>query len=117
MHEGAVMQAVVTTILDSLEKIQEAHVIRVQLALGASEHVKEDTVRQYFQMLTQNTLIEGAELELAWLPATYRCLSCSRCFESISSTGICPHCGDIGLEVAHQDSCDIRRIDVVIPDA
>lgn len=110
------MQTVVTTILNTLEKAGGARVTHVCLELGTSEHFTEEAVRQYFQMLTQGTPAAGAILDLAWLPATYQCLSCSQRFESTSSTGICPHCGGCGLEVARRDGCDIRQIEIVLPD-
>lgn len=111
------MQTVVTTILAELEKAKGARVTRVQLELGTSEHFTEEAVRQYFQVLTRDTPAEEAELDLSWLPATYQCLSCLQRFESTSSAGICPHCGDVGWEIAHSDGCAIRRIEVVASDA
>lgn len=110
------MQEVVRTILTSMERAGAVRVTQVQLELGASGHFTEEAVRQYFQVLTQDTPIEGAALALSWLPATYQCLSCQQRFESTSSTGICPRCGDVALEVSHQDECSIRSIEVVPPE-
>ncbi len=112
MHEGAAMQGVVATILTSLEQTKLARVINVQLALGVSGHFTEEAVRQYFQTLTQDTPIEGASLTLVWLPATYQCLSCQERFESTATTALCPRCGDMALEVSHQDACYVQAIDV-----
>jgi hydrogenase nickel incorporation protein HypA/HybF len=116
MHEGAVIQEVVATILTSAEQAGASHVTHVQLELGVSGHFTEEAVRQYFQALTRNTSIEGATLELSWLPATYQCLSCQRRFESASSTAMCPHCGDVAWEITHQDACSIRSIDLAFPE-
>lgn len=88
MHEGTVMQAVFTAILDSLENTHPARVTHVQLTLGVSGHFTEEAVRPYFQILAQNTPVEGAELELDWLPAVYQCLSCSQRFESNLSSAV-----------------------------
>lgn len=115
MHEGAIMQTVVTTILAAVDG-SASRVTHVQLELGTSEHFTEEAVYQYFQVLTQGTPAEGAELELSWLPATYQCLSCQQHFESTSATGICPHCGEVGLEITHSDGCAIRAIDVAVSD-
>lgn len=117
MHEGAMMQTVVAAILTEMDKVKGARVTCVQLELGTSEHFTEEAVRQYFQILIQDTPAAGARLELAWLSATYQCLSCLQRFESTAPTGVCPHCGDVGLEVAHRDGCALRRIDVVASDA
>jgi len=116
MHEGAVMQGVVQTILASMEHAGASRVTNVQLVLGVSGHFTEEAVRQYFQVLTQDTPIAGATLALSWLPATYQCLSCQQRFESISPTATCPHCGDVALEISHQDECSIRSIEVVSAD-
>jgi hydrogenase nickel incorporation protein HypA/HybF len=116
MHEGVIMQKVVTTILAAVDNRSASRVTHVQLELGTSEHFTEEAVCQYFQVLTQGTLAEGAELELSWLPATYQCLSCQQRFESTSATGICPHCGEVSLETTHSDGCAIRAIDVVASD-
>ena len=116
MHEGAVMQRVVHTILASAEHAGACRVTNVQLELGVSGHFTEEAVRQYFQALTQNTPIEGATLTLSWLPATYQCLSCQHRFESTSSMAICPQCGDVALEISHQDECSVRAIDVAFSD-
>ena len=110
------MQGVVRTILASMEHAGAARVTNVQLELGASGHFTEEAVRQYFQLLTQDTPIEGATLTLSWLPATYQCLSCQHRFESTISPGICPQCGDVALEISHQDECSIRSIDVLPSD-
>jgi len=99
-----------------MEQAGAARVTAVQLELGASEHFTEEAVRQYFQALTRETPIAGATLTLAWLPATYQCLSCQHRFESAATPGICPLCGDIAMEITHQDACRIRAIEVLQPE-
>ena len=116
MHEGVVMQGVINTILASMENAGASRVTDVQLAVGTSGHFTEEAVRQYFLALTQGTPIEGATLTLSWLPATYQCLSCQQRFESTSSTALCSQCGDVALEISHQDECYVRSIDVISPD-
>ncbi|GHO99955.1 hypothetical protein KSF_100030 [Reticulibacter mediterranei] len=110
------MQRVVETILASMEQERAARVTRAELVLGTSGHFTEEAVRQYFQVLTQNTPIEGAALTLSWLPATYQCLSCQHRFESTSSPATCPLCGDVALEISHQDECFIRSIEMISQD-
>ncbi len=116
MHEVAVMQNVVETLRTSLEKAGASRVTNVQLALSTSEHFTQEAVHLYFQALTRVTPIEGATLTLSWLPTTYQCLSCKHRFESTSSTGTCPHCGDVAMEIFHQDWYYVHTIDVVSSD-
>lgn len=106
------MQDVVTTILHSLENAKASRVTGVHLEVGASGHFTEVAVRQYFRALTRGTPIVGADLTITWLPATYQCLTCQQRFESNAATSLCPRCGDVAIEVTHQDTCHVRSIDV-----
>lgn len=116
MHEVSVIQGIVKTILASMEEAGASRVTNVQLVIGSSGHFSEEAVRQNFQALTRDTPIEGATLGLSWVPATYQCLSCQHRFESTSSMAMCPQCGDLALEISHQDVCYLRTIDVVATD-
>lgn len=114
MHEIAAMQAVVTTVLERMYEAGADRVTRVELELGASSHLTEEAARQHFATLAKGTPAEGAELQLAWLPATYQCFTCLRRFESVSPPleALCPDCGGPGLEISHQDICAARAIEV-----
>jgi hydrogenase nickel incorporation protein HypA/HybF len=115
MHEVAVMQGVVKTILHSLSQAGASRVINVQLTIGRSGHFTEENVRQHFEVLTKGTPIEGASLTISWLPATVQCLSCLHRFSSCepAEQTKCPICGDLVIEIDHQDTCFVSTIDVV----
>ncbi len=114
MHEVAMMQGAVATIMETLEGAQAARVTRVALTLGASGHLTEAAARQYFELFTRDTPIADAELEITWLPATYQCFACLNQFTSLAPAEqvACPICGAVALEVAHQDVCYVRAIEV-----
>lgn len=114
MHEVAMMQGAVATITETLERAQAARVTHVALTLGASGHLTEAAARQYFELFTRDTPIADAELEITWLPATYQCFACLSQFTSLAPAEqvVCPTCGAVALEVAHQDVCFVRAIEV-----
>lgn len=114
MHEVAAMQAVVTTVLETMQHTGASRVIGVRLLLGASGHFTEEAARQHFQMLTRDTLAEGAALAISWIPATFQCFACLHRFESCEQTDLatCPRCGESALPIAHQDVCTVEAIDV-----
>lgn len=115
MHEVAIMQGVIKTILQSLSQSGGLHVTNVQLSIGRSGHFTEQNAQQYFELLTKDTPIEGAALKISWLPATLQCLSCFYRFSSCepAEQTECPKCGDIVMEIDHQDTCYVSAIDVV----
>ena len=60
MHEVGIMQGAVKTILESMSQAGASRVTNVQLTVGRSGHFSEESVRNYFQLLTKDTPAEGA---------------------------------------------------------
>jgi hydrogenase nickel insertion protein HypA len=115
MHEVAAMQAVVTTVLETMQRAGAARVTAVRLMLGASGHFTEEAACQHFQILTRDTPASKAKLTIYWLPATFQCFACLHRFESCEQADLatCPHCGESALAVAHQGVCAVDAIEVM----
>jgi hydrogenase nickel incorporation protein HypA/HybF len=114
MHEAAAMQGMVRNVLECMQKAGGSRVTNVQLVLGVSGQLTADAVYQHFKALTRGTPAEDASLTIQWLPATYLCFSCPHRFESCEPTTqvTCPTCGDVALEISHQDVCFVSAIDI-----
>lgn len=114
MHEGAAIQGVVRTILERMQQAGGSCVTTVELMLGVSGHFTEEAARQHFAVLSAGTPVERAELTIAWLPAKFQCFTCLHRFESRTPAEqvTCPQCGDLALEIEHQDACYVSAIDV-----
>ncbi len=118
MHEVAAMHDVVATALAALRAeagrsgARGARVTSVQIVLGASGHLSEEAARLHFELQAADTPVEGARLDFIWLPATYQCFTCLRRFESAmpSESVVCPDCGDVAIEITHDDTISVRSI-------
>ncbi len=114
MHEVAAMRGVVTAVLARMREENATEVRHIKLMIGVSGHLTEDAARQHFAVLAEGTPAEHAQLEIAWLPATYQCFDCLHRFTSTQSPEAvqCPVCGGLALEIAHTDDCYAAEIDV-----
>lgn len=114
MHEVAAMRGMVRTVLECMQQAGASRVTNVQLVLGASGHLTADAAYQHFEALVKGTPIEDASLTIQWLPAQYQCFFCLHRFESCepSNQVTCPECGEVALEVSHQDVYYVSAIDV-----
>jgi hydrogenase nickel insertion protein HypA len=114
MHEVAAMQGAVRTILEQMQQAGGSRVTTVELMLGACGHFTEEAARQHFAVLTMGTPAEDAALEIFWLPATFQCFACLHRFESCQPAEevVCPRCGDMALQINHQDACSVKAIEV-----
>jgi hydrogenase nickel insertion protein HypA len=118
MHEVAAMQGMVRTALKYMREAGGSCVTNVQLVLGASGHFTAEAAHQHFEVFTMGTPLEGASLMILWVPAKFQCLSCLHRFESCESAEqvTCPRCGDVVLEIEHQDVYYVSSIDVAVGD-
>jgi hydrogenase nickel incorporation protein HypA/HybF len=114
MHGAAAMRGMVQTVLECLQQAGAAKVMSVKLVLGAAGHLTADAAFQHFAALTQGTTARDASLTIDWLPATYQCFACLQRFESceLADRVVCPECGEVALEIGHQDVCYVSAIDV-----
>jgi Zn finger protein HypA/HybF involved in hydrogenase expression len=118
MHEVAAMRGIVATVLEQMQAAGATRVTTVELVLGASGHLSEDAARQYWEVFTRDTPAHDAAVIFTWLPATYQCFSCMQRFPVTRPSAVvaCPACGDIALEVEHEDTCAVRSLDVAFDD-
>jgi hydrogenase nickel incorporation protein HypA/HybF len=120
MHEVAAMHDVVATALDAMQTeagrsgARGSRVTSVQIALGASGHLSGEAARLHFDLQAAGTPAEGARLDFIWLPATYQCFMCLRQFDSVlpPESVVCPDCGGVAIEIAHDDTITVRSITV-----
>ncbi len=114
MHEMAMMQGVVSSIIASAKGAGATKITHVAIVLGATGHVTEAGARQHFAVLATGTPAEGADLAIEWLPATFRCFECLHSFSSVAEDDFvtCPRCDGAAMEIAHQDVCYAREITV-----
>ena len=70
MHETHMIEPVIKGILEHSKKESAKSVTKVHLKVGYLLGVKEESFKETFQMLSQGTLLEKAQLELTFFPGT-----------------------------------------------
>ena len=89
MHELSVASAVVDT---ALRHAENRRVLVVNLRVGQLRQVIPDSLAFYFEIVTRDTLAEGARLEQVVVPVRMRCEACAHeCEPELMFR--CPECG------------------------
>ena len=107
MHELSVASAVVDTVLRHAE---ERRVLVVNLRVGTLRQVIPDSLAFYWDIVSRDTLAEGARLEQVVVPARMRCAACADEYEP-ELMFRCPACGGAG-EVVAGDELEVDSIEV-----
>ena len=107
MHELSVASAVVDT---ALRHAEGRRVLVVNLKIGQLRQVIPDSLAFYFEIVSRDTLVEGARLEQVGVPVRMRCEACAHEWEP-ELMFRCPECSGVG-EVLAGNELEVDSIEV-----
>jgi hydrogenase nickel incorporation protein HypA/HybF len=108
MHELGIVQEVLAIVS---EHSKGAKVTRVVLEIGKLSAVLPDAVRFCFDLCSQDTVAEGAQLEILETPGQARCRSCGADVVLDKPFGRCM-CGGTDLEWLGGDELKVLELEV-----
>lgn len=114
MHELPVTESVLEIALRHAEKANAARVTAVNLTIGELSSIVDDSVKFYWDIITENTICAGSNLVFKRLPAVLKCLNCGFEYKFDGETNACPSCGSplytvISGEEFFVDSIEIEK--------
>jgi hydrogenase nickel incorporation protein HypA/HybF len=113
MHELPITQSILSVVLDTARQHGSHRVIAINLVIGDMTSIVDDSVQFYFDILSKDTLAEGATLTFRREPATATCMDCKyRTHVKRPIFPVCPQCGSPKLVVSGGQEFFIDTIDV-----
>jgi len=93
LHELFVSQNLLKLALDHAEKASAVRISAIDLLIGELSSVIDDSVAFHWDIISKDTIAEGAELRFNRVPAKVFCQDCAE--ENILKNGqmLCPVCG------------------------
>ena len=116
MHELGIMTSVMDAVNQSAEQAGALKVLKVTLSIGEMTEAIEDSLRFAFEVLTENTLAEGAELVINMVKPKSECLVCGNVYEHDRFHMSCPACGGFATKLLAGRELQIDSIEVDMPD-
>lgn len=112
----SIAQSLLDIIRQEMEKHEATTLTLVRVKHGQLTHIVPDSLYFAFEVLTKDTPLEGAKLELEEVPLCVKCAGCGKEFEPESEHPLlmpCPHCGEEdGHEVVCGKELYLDRLDV-----
>ncbi len=123
MHELSMADAIVKTVLDAAEKNQAEEILEVTIEIGKLTMLNPEQLRFLLGVLTEDTLLEGAEIIIEEIPVEIKCHSCNYA----GSTNLddsdhylmivkCPECDERNLEIIAGQECNVKNIRIEKPE-
>jgi hydrogenase nickel incorporation protein HypA/HybF len=109
MHEVGIAQEIIAI---ACEHARGARVARVVLEIGKLSAVLPDAVRFCFDLCSEGTVVEGAQLEILETPGRARCKQCGVELALEQPFGRCG-CGNSDLEWLAGDELKIKEMELL----
>ena len=109
MHELSVSSAVVGTVV---RHAAGRRVTGVHLRLGRLRQVVPDSLEFFFELVSRDTVCEGATLTHEVVPARLRCVPCAVEWEIDVPAFRCEACGGAEVEVLSGEELEVESIEV-----
>src|SRR6476661_6537537 len=96
MHELSIMTYLLEAVEKKAREVGASRVRAINLVVGESTGALDDSLLFYFDMLTPETLAEGARLNIRRTRMTFRCERCDEDYTPEVGGFECPRCATVG---------------------
>ena len=111
MHELAITEEMVKLVADEAAKAGIEKVEKINLIVGKLTGYVNESIQFYFDMLSRDTVAEGAKLFFETIPGRLQCNSCRKTFELDHFDYICPQCNGVSVKLVGGNELRVQSIE------
>lgn len=111
MHELTVTESILEIALRHAKASQR--ITGIYLVIGRLSSVIDDSVRFYWDIVSKDTIAEGAQLHFRRNPAELLCQECGLRYSPPEGELTCPGCGSANVRVVAGEEFYMEAIEVV----
>jgi len=112
MHELTITEEILRIVVDHAEQADAKRVSHIHLVIGDMSSFVNDSIQFYFDLLSPDTIAEGATLHFHRIGIRFRCRTCGHEFEPQGQNWLCPNCQALGGEVIAGKEFYVESIEV-----
>ncbi|GEM_PF-203911 len=113
MHEMGIAISIVEIVEDSIpESMRDRTVEAVVVEIGRLSTVVPESLRFCFSVTAQDSVCNGAELDILEIPLTLSCRTCSHGWDADEPAFFCPSCDGIDIQINTGRELAVRTIRV-----
>lgn len=116
MHEMGIMEGVLDSALKSAQQAHALRIRKITLSIGDMTECIDDALQFSFEILSENTLAQGATLVLNKVSPRSVCLDCRKEFDHDRFHRQCPYCQSYSTDLIAGRELSIDSIEVDLPD-
>ena len=112
MHEYPITEQIIKIAEKHCKEAGAEKVKKVSLVVGDYSGLVMDSIHMYFDIISEGTLCEGAEIEMERVKPKLKCPACGELFHRPPMSFACPKCGTDGEPTEIGKEFYIKEIEV-----
>ncbi|MAU13353.1 MAG: hydrogenase maturation nickel metallochaperone HypA [Anaerolineaceae bacterium] len=112
MHELPVTESILTIALRYAEREHATSISDLYLVIGDLSSIVDESVQFYWDIISRDTIAEGATLHFERTPMQMVCFDCGKTYRPEPGTLSCPGCGSTIVQVAGGEDFRLEAITV-----
>ena len=112
MHELSITESILEIALRHARQAQALRVTGLYLVIGQLSSVVDDSVQFYWDIVSKDTIAEGARLHFRRIPAEMSCLDCGTHYSPDGGNLACPKCQSTHVKVTAGDEFYMDSMDI-----
>jgi hydrogenase nickel incorporation protein HypA/HybF len=112
MHELSVTESILNIALEHARQANAKKVTHLYLVIGDLSSIVDDSVQFYWDIISQGTICEGAQLHFERIPARLTCEDCGTTFTIDSELTVCPQCQGIRVKIISGEEFRLDSIEI-----
>lgn len=113
MHELSVTQSILNIVVEAANGAGSKRVTAIDVLVGELTGFVTDSIQFYFDLLSKDTVVEGALLRFRREQANATCQACGHVFHpEVPFLPLCPACGSSGVRLSGGRELRVESIEV-----
>ncbi len=112
MHELSVTESILKIVLRHAATANARRVTDIHMVIGQLASIVDDSVQFYWDIISKDTIAEGAKLHFRRIPAEMFCTECEKRYTPGDGDFACPDCGGEKVRVETGTEFSLEAIDV-----
>ena len=112
MHELPITESILEIALRHANKAGANRITDIHLVIGELSSIVDESVAFYWDIISEGTIAEGAELHFRRVRTEMRCLDCNQQYNPGESELKCPFCGSYHVQVISGEEFSLEAIEV-----
>jgi hydrogenase nickel incorporation protein HypA/HybF len=112
MHELAVTESILEIALRHADRAHATQITDLYLVIGDLASIVDDSIQFYWDIISRDTIAEGAVLHFRRVATQLRCLACEQVYQPTDEELACPACGSENVMVVAGEEFRLEAINV-----